>query len=91
MNHKTTITKLYTFNDVHAYIEYPETGTETLRPVGYLLRRDPGDWQDPVHNFAYSLGDTWGRTKKGTSVTSILLTDVTGIMVPCAERHFKCV
>lgn len=90
MNKKTTITTLFTLNDVHAYIEYPETGPENLRPVGYLFRCDPESWQSPVQNFAYSLGGPCGGTKKGVTVNCKLLRDGQGNEVPCIERHYKC-
>lgn len=90
MNKKTVITTLFTYEDVHAYVEYPESGPERLRPVGYLFRRDPENWQSPLHNFAYSLGGPSGGTKKGLDVRCKLLVDSMSHEVPCIEKHYNC-
>ncbi|KAF8076821.1 hypothetical protein FPV67DRAFT_1715254 [Lyophyllum atratum] len=87
LNRKTTLSTLYTYNDAHAYVEYPETGSE---PVGFLLQRDPAAWRNPAHDFAYSLGTPSGRTKAGDEVECVLLVDKDGKSVPCVESHFTC-
>ena len=90
LNRKTTLSKLYCYEDIRAYVEYPET--HPADPVGYLFRRDPDNWLDPAHNFAYSLGSPSGRTKKGDEVTCHLLHKVGDMteLVPCVERHYTC-
>jgi hypothetical protein len=88
LNRKTTLSVLYTFEDVNAWVEYPETDPD--RPVGYLFRRDPDNWYNPVHNFAYSLGEPSGQTRRGHEVENPLLIDHNGINVPCVVAHWTC-
>lgn len=88
INRKTTLSVLYTFEDVNAWVEYPETGPD--RPVGYLFRCDPDNWNNPVHNFSYSLGEPSGRTQRGHEVEIPLLKDYNGINVPCVVAHSTC-
>ena len=61
MSSKTTLSILYTYEDMNAWVEYPETSPDQL--VGYLFRCDPCNWENPVWNFAYSLGKPSGQTK----------------------------
>ena len=88
LNHKTTLSVLYTFEDVNAWVEYPETNPD--RPVGYLFRRDPDNWYNPVRNFAYSLGEPSGQTQRGREVENLLLIDHSGKKVPCVVAHSTC-
>lgn len=88
LNRKTTLSVLYTFEDVNAWVEYPETNSD--RPVGYLFRCDPDNWNNPVRNFSYSLGEPSGRTKRGNEVEISLLKDHNGRNVPCAVAHSTC-
>ncbi|KAF8058004.1 hypothetical protein FPV67DRAFT_1722388 [Lyophyllum atratum] len=79
---------LYTYNDVHAYVEYPETGSP--EPIGHLFRRDPDSWHNPAYEMAYSMGFPSGRTQNGREVSNPLLKDGAGVLVPCTESHFTC-
>lgn len=88
INHKTTLSVLYTYEDVNAWVEYPETNAD--RPVGYLFRGDPSSWENPVRNFAYSLGGPSGRSRKGEEVQHPLLVDKDGNMVSCVVAHLTC-
>ncbi|PPQ84978.1 hypothetical protein CVT25_010531 [Psilocybe cyanescens] len=88
INRKTTLSKLYTFKDVGAYIEYPET--HPTNPVGYMFRQDVKEWWNPTRGFVYSLGMPSGRTKFGEEVYCDLLVDGTGTKVPCYNRHSTC-
>ena len=87
LNRKTMLSVLYTFEDVNAWVEYPKTNSD--RPVGYLFRRDPDNWNNPIHNFSYSLGELSGRTKKGDADTP-LLKDLNRTNVPCVVAHSTC-
>ena len=66
-----TLSTLYTFENIDAYVEYPETNAD--RPVSYLFRCNPNNWNNPAHNFVYSLGKPSGQTKKGAEVECSLL------------------
>jgi len=87
-NPKTTLSVLYTYEDPNAWVEYPETNLD--RPVGYLFRRDPCNWENPVRNFTYSLGKPSGQTRKGEEVHHPLLVDKDGNKVSCAVTHLTC-
>lgn len=89
LNRKTTLSTLYTYEDSNVYVEYPDTNPN--HPVGYLFRCDPCDWQNPIRNFAYSLGKPAGQSKIGEEVFSDLLVDKDGNRVPCVESHFTCI
>lgn len=91
LNHKTTISTLYTYKDVNTYLEYPES-SDDKKPVGHLFRLDPHEWQNPAHNFAYSLGYPSGRTKSGEDITCALLFEgnSSSQLVPCIRKHFTC-
>lgn len=88
LNRKTTLSTLYTYEDINAYVEYPYTNP--IHPVGYLFRCEPCDWQNPIRNFAYSLGKPAGQSKVGEEVFSDLLVGKDGNRVPCVESHFTC-
>ena len=90
LNRKTTLSTLYRYEDIQAYVEYPETHPDD--PVGYLFRHDPNNWLDPARDFAYSLGSPSGRTKRGDEVTCHLLHNVGDItdLVPCVGSHYTC-
>jgi hypothetical protein len=88
LNPKTTLSVLYTFEDINAWVEYPETNPD--RPVGYLFRRDPDNWYNPVRNFAYSSGEPSGRTRRGHEVENPLLIDRNRMKVPCVVAHSTC-
>jgi hypothetical protein len=85
---KTTLSVLYTYEDVNAWVEYPETSPN--QPVGYLFCRDPHKWENPVRNFAYSLGKPSGQTIKGQEREHTLLVDRQGRRVPCVVTHLTC-
>jgi hypothetical protein len=85
---RTTLSILYTYEDVNAWVEYPETSPD--QPVGYLFRRDPRNWENPVQNFAYSLGKPSGQTKRGQERENHLLVDQHGNKVPCVVSHLTC-
>jgi hypothetical protein len=87
---KTTLSILYTYEDVNAWVEYPETSPTSDRPIGYLFRRDPCDWENPVRNFAYSLGKPSGQTKRGLEREHLLLVDQHGRKVPRVVSHLTC-
>jgi hypothetical protein len=89
LNRKTTLARLYIYEDVHTYIEYPETSAD--HPIGHLFQCNPDNWQDAVHNFAYSLGLPSGCTRKGDEITFSLLQEMdNGNLVPCIKRHWTC-
>jgi hypothetical protein len=85
---KTTLSVLYTYEDVNTWVEYPETSPD--QPVGYLFRRDPCNWENPVRNFAYSLGKPSGQTTRGQERKHPLLVDQQGSEVPCVVNHLTC-
>lgn len=91
VNRKTTLSKLHIYDDINAYIEYPETG-EREGPVGHMFRRDPANWQNPVRNFAYSLGSPEGQSKKGLEIKCPLLKHLIDetVSIPCIESHYTC-
>jgi hypothetical protein len=88
LNRVTTLSTLYTYEDSNVYVEYPDTNPN--HPVGYLFRCDPRNWQNPIRNFAYSLGKPSGQTKMGEEVKCELLITEDGRHVPCVESHFTC-
>jgi len=88
INRQMTLSTLYTFENIDAYVEYPETNAD--RPVGYLFRCDPNNWNNPAHNFAYSLGKPSSQTKKGAEVECSLLVGQGGEAVPCIRSHYTC-
>jgi hypothetical protein len=90
LNRQTTLSTLYTYDDVCALVEYPQTSAGATSPIGHLFRRDPLDWQNPTHNFAHSLGSPSGQTRKGKHVYCKLLVGHNGNLVPCIESHCAC-
>ena len=88
LNRKTTLSTLYTYEDINVYVEYPDTNPN--HPIGYLFRCEPCDWQNPIRNFAYSLGKPAGQSKGGEEVFLDLLVGKDGNRVPCVESHFTC-
>lgn len=92
LNRQTILSKLYTYDDVHSYIEYPQTSVDTSDAVGHLFRRDPENWLNPARDFAYSLGRPSGinRTYKGQPIVCALLVDEDKKLVPCVETHSTC-
>ena len=88
LNRQTTLATLYIYEDIDTYLEYPETGTN--RPVGYLFRRDPHNWENPIQCFAYSLGKPSGQSMRREEVVCPLLTAEDGTKVPCVESHSTC-
>lgn len=85
VNHKTTLSVLYTYDDMDAWIEYPETNPD--RPIGYLFQHDPHKWDNPIQNVAYSLGKPSGQTRKGEELEHPLLVDRDGKKVLCVVTH----
>lgn len=89
LNAKTTLSTLFVYDDVDAYVEFPESGIKN--PVGYLMRIDPKNFQNPMRDFVYSQGDPSGQTVAGKVEECILLVDpATRQPVPCAEKHYTC-
>ena len=88
LNHQTTLATLYIYEDIDAYLEYPETGA--IRPVGYLFRRDPRNWENPIQSFAYSLGKPSGQSMRQEEVVCSLLTTEDGTKDSCVESHSTC-
>lgn len=89
LNRQTTLATLYIYEDINTYLEYPETGT--IRPVGYLFRRDPCNRENPIQCFAYSLGKPSGQSMRREEFTCSLLTAEDGsTKVPCVESHSTC-
>ena len=88
LNRQTTLTMLYIYDDINAYLEYPETSA--TQPVGYLFCHDPRNWENPTRCFAYSLGKLSGQTRKGEEVLCAPLTMEDGRKVPCIESHYTC-
>lgn len=78
------------YDDVCALVEYPQMSAEATSPIGHLFWRDPLDWQNPTHSFAYSLGSPSGQTHKGKHVYCKLLVGHNGNLVPCIESHYIC-
>ena len=58
LNRQTTLVTLYIYDDINAYLEYPDTSA--TQPVGYLFRRDPRNWENLTRCFAYSVGKPSG-------------------------------
>jgi hypothetical protein len=85
----TTLARMYIFDDIGAYIEYPESDGQ--HPIGYLFRCDPNNWEIPSHNFAYTLGSPSGHTRRGQTISVDVLRDSeTGEKIPCTENHYTC-
>ena len=72
INHQMTLVTLYIYDDINAYLEYPNTSATQL--VGYLFRCDLHNWENLTHCFAYSVRKLSGWTRKGEEVVSALLT-----------------
>jgi hypothetical protein len=85
---KTTLSVLYTYEDVNAWVEYLETSPD--QPVGYFFCRDPHNWENPAQNFAYSLGKPSGQTMRGEEHKHPLLVNQQGSKVPCVVNHLTC-
>ncbi|KAJ7574202.1 hypothetical protein C8J56DRAFT_1065197 [Mycena floridula] len=88
VSRQTTLIRLYTFDNVNAYIEYPETDETGI--IGYLFRCDPTKWQLPEKSFAYGLGAPSGHSKRGKSVKVSPLINSAGEQVECQENHYTC-
>jgi hypothetical protein len=88
LNRKTTLSRLFIFEDPSTYLEYPDTDPD--RPVGYLFRQLPESWYNPTRNFVYSLGDPSGATRAGDEVICTIMVDRNGVQVPCTKRHWTC-
>lgn len=87
LNRQTVLSKMYTYSDVHAFVEYPQTSPGSEDAVGHLFRQDPDDWKKPAQNFAYSLGGPSGRNK---DIYVDIFRGNDGERVPCSEYHFTC-
>ncbi|KAK7022633.1 hypothetical protein R3P38DRAFT_3196030 [Favolaschia claudopus] len=86
INRKTTLSVLYTYEDVDFCLEYPETST---KGVGYLMKRDPLNWTNPLLDVAYSRGKPEGQNKKGKEETCSLLTNGPTLVL-CKKIHATC-
>lgn len=84
LNRKTTLSILYTYEDPEIFLEYPET---SVGGVGYLMRRDPLNWRNPVLDFAYSHGPPKGQNQKGEEEGCSLLNNGE---VLCTKAHSTC-
>ncbi|KAK7026224.1 hypothetical protein R3P38DRAFT_2948380 [Favolaschia claudopus] len=89
LTRETVLSVLYTYDNPDFHLEYPETSEEG---VGYLIRRDPNNWTNPLHDSAYSKGKPSGRTTRGKEISCQLLNDQTnsGQTIPCVRAHSSC-
>ena len=87
LNRKTTLNTLYHY-PLGAVVEYPETSSKGS--IGHLFEISPDNWSNPRTNFVYSQGEPSGRTKSGSSIRCVLLTDIDGKEVPFREVHSTC-
>jgi hypothetical protein len=87
LTRQTTISTLYIYEDINVWMEYPETKTD--RPIGYLFRRDPQDWQNPAYSFAYSLGSPAGQIKREDGGCPLLI-GADGNQVPYTIKSATC-
>ncbi|KAF8189164.1 hypothetical protein K438DRAFT_1936105 [Mycena galopus ATCC 62051] len=95
INRKTTLSILYTYEDPNMVVEYPET---SIPGVGYLMRRNPSNWRNPLLDVVYSQGRPSGRSKKGEEETCNLLIDPTQVRespdddnpILCTKIHSSC-
>ncbi|KAF9029442.1 hypothetical protein BDZ89DRAFT_1249203 [Hymenopellis radicata] len=87
---RTTLSRLYVYDDLDAYVDLPETGFP--QPIGYLFHMDPKNWYNPMLDFAYSRGPPSGRTLAGQVDESctLYIDAQTRLDVPCQERHYTC-
>ncbi len=92
LNRQTTLSRLYVFDEIDAYVEYPEC--HETHPVGYLFRCNLDNWLNPTRNFAYSLGLPSGTTRQSRQGGLInvrpLKNSLTGKSVACIEHHSTC-
>lgn len=92
LNWQTTLSCLYVFDEIDAYVEYPEC--HETHPVGYLFRCNLNNWLNPTRNFAYSLGLPSGTTRQtrqgGLINVRPLKNSLTGESVACIEHHSTC-
>ncbi|KAK7016090.1 hypothetical protein R3P38DRAFT_2786466 [Favolaschia claudopus] len=88
LTRETTLSVLYTYDDPEFHLEYPETSEDG---VGYLIRRDPNKWTNPLHDSAYSKGKPSGRSVRGKEkFCSIMNAQANGEDVPCVHAHSSC-
>lgn len=85
----TTLSKLYRYPPGMT-VEYPETSTDSSRPVGHLFHINPDDFYLPWRDFSYSNGAPDGGLRPGETVTIPLLVDGAKRVVPCLQRHATC-
>ncbi|KAK1230794.1 hypothetical protein PQX77_006108 [Marasmius sp. AFHP31] len=86
-SNKICLDRFYTYEDPETYIEYPETST---RGIGYLLRRNPSNWDHPWNDFVYSLGKPSGSLRKKQDGSLITHPLIGGGAIPCVSRHSTC-
>ncbi|KAK7013858.1 hypothetical protein R3P38DRAFT_3322433 [Favolaschia claudopus] len=79
--------KLYTYNNPEFHLEYPETSEDG---VGYLIRRDPENWSNPLYDSAYARGKPSGRTPRGKEISCQLLNDQTNSGQEILCQGAKC-
>ncbi|KAJ7169084.1 hypothetical protein C8R43DRAFT_1120974 [Mycena crocata] len=86
---KTTLSALYTYEDFTVCLEYPESSPSG---VGYLMRRDPSNWTNPLHDFAYSVGPPGGQNQQGEEEECPLLKDPLDPdkKILCLKIHRTC-
>ncbi|KAK0473625.1 hypothetical protein IW261DRAFT_1569712 [Armillaria novae-zelandiae] len=95
LNQKTTLARLHIYDTIGAYVEYPESICSDGSAIGYLFQLDPNDWHNLMLNFAYSLGEPSGRTKKGNEILVDLhllhFGETSGNgSIPCVKVHKTC-
>jgi hypothetical protein len=89
LTRETTLSTLYIYDDPRFYLEYPETSTEG---TGYLMRRDPDNWINPLSEITYSNGKPSGQTTRNKAKTCALLRDPTDPEkeILCIRKHTSC-
>ncbi|KAJ7747876.1 hypothetical protein B0H14DRAFT_2541606 [Mycena olivaceomarginata] len=89
LTRETTLSTLYIYDDPRFYLEYPETSTEG---TGYLMRRDPDNWINPLGEITYSNGKPSGQTTRNKAKTCALLRDPTDPEkeILCIRKHTSC-
>ncbi|KAJ7322001.1 hypothetical protein DFH08DRAFT_818378 [Mycena albidolilacea] len=95
LHRKTTLSVLYTYEDPDIVVEYPETSPAG---IGYLMRRNPYNWRNPLLDVVYSQGQPSGRSKKGEEEICNLLIDPAQVRespddsnrILCTKIHSTC-
>ena len=90
LTRETKLSTLYIYEDPDFDLEYPETSTEGA--IGYLLRRDPQNWTNPLLDLAYSNGKPGGQTARNKAKPCSLLRDPSdeNNEILCIRVHSAC-